>query len=311
MGSGVIYAVIVALWAVVLIPLWLKNHDRSGEARAIERRSDAMGRLFGGRATAVHGDESAEDGEEWHEPTAAEIAAGRRRMVLAVLIGLLVGSVVLVALDVLPMWFVVLPAVLLGGFVLVARQQVQQAARDERRHQERLTRRQAPSAEARPSRYAAVPRSGHAGHGQERRASGQRRSSEEELPEVRRTTRDEMPVAEGWDAVNAPLPTYVSAPRASRVPRVIDLRHTGEWSGEAMVEEARRVREADSFAKDEYRDPRDVVREEMQRALPNDDDAFFDQLAAETRGRGADGRGRAQFFDQDLFGDDSPRAVND
>jgi len=47
---------------------------------------------------------------------------------------------------------------------------------------------------------------------------------------------------ESWDAVPTTLPTYVSAPRASAVPREIDRSHPGEWTGEAMVETARAMR---------------------------------------------------------------------
>ena len=38
------------------------------------------------------------------------------------------------------------------------------------------------------------------------------------------------------------LPTYVTAPRASAVPRGIDRSRPGEWTGEAMVETAQAMR---------------------------------------------------------------------
>ncbi|MHB1213182.1 MAG: hypothetical protein ACYC0W_13145, partial [Candidatus Nanopelagicales bacterium] len=47
---------------------------------------------------------------------------------------------------------------------------------------------------------------------------------------------------ESWDAVPTTLPTYVTAPRASQVPRGIDRSRPGEWTGEAMVETAQSMR---------------------------------------------------------------------
>jgi hypothetical protein len=40
------------------------------------------------------------------------------------------------------------------------------------------------------------------------------------------------------------LPTYVTAPRASQVPRPIDKARPGEWTGSAMVEAAQEMRDA-------------------------------------------------------------------
>jgi hypothetical protein len=42
-----------------------------------------------------------------------------------------------------------------------------------------------------------------------------------------------------WHAVPTTLPTYVTAPRATRIPRVIDLTTPGSWTGSAMVAQAR------------------------------------------------------------------------
>jgi len=288
MGSGAIYAVIVALWALVLIPLWLRNHDRSGEVRTIDRNRAALSTLYnesGHRASPSGSASGASvDSGYWHEPTPAEIAAGRRRVVMAVLIGLFVGALALVLLGILPLWFLLLPTVLVFGFSLLGRQQARVAEREARRRASRaeasapMPEVRQPQVRTRSARYADVPA-----------------RSTTELPEVRRASYESG--ANDWDAVNAPLPTYVSAPKASRVPRVIDLRHTGDWGGEAMVEQAQRMRST-------ARDDADYVVEEMRQALPGDDDAFFDQLAQQTRQRrvsASDG-----FFDQE-----APRAVND
>jgi hypothetical protein len=40
--SAVIYAAIVVLWAVVLVPMWLRRHDTTTESRSVDRFSTAM-----------------------------------------------------------------------------------------------------------------------------------------------------------------------------------------------------------------------------------------------------------------------------
>ena len=74
-----------------------------------------------------------------------------------------------------------------------------------------------------------------------------------------------------------PLPTYVTAPPASRIPRVIDLTTPGTWTGAAMVEQVRRDRTAAidgaSFA-DLYVDD-DIA---VDTTLPPAGGEFFDQM---------------------------------
>ena len=65
--TGLIYVAIVALWAAVLIPMWLRRHD-DDQARRIERHRVAMGTLA----------RIADDGE-----VAQGAAARRRRVIVA------------------------------------------------------------------------------------------------------------------------------------------------------------------------------------------------------------------------------------
>ena len=41
-ASGLIYAAIALMWAAVLIPMWLRNHDTAAENRSAERFGQAM-----------------------------------------------------------------------------------------------------------------------------------------------------------------------------------------------------------------------------------------------------------------------------
>jgi hypothetical protein len=47
---------------------------------------------------------------------------------------------------------------------------------------------------------------------------------------------------QSWEAVPTTLPTYVTAPRATSMPRALDRSVEGEWTGSAMVETARAMR---------------------------------------------------------------------
>jgi hypothetical protein len=65
--TGLVYVAIVALWAAVLIPMWLRRHD-DDQARRVERHRVAMGTLA-----------RMSDSED----SAHGAAASRRRFVLA------------------------------------------------------------------------------------------------------------------------------------------------------------------------------------------------------------------------------------
>src|SRR3954470_76352 len=52
--SAVIYAAIVVMWAVVLVPMWLRRRDAANESRSAERFSTAM-RTLSRRSHATPG----------------------------------------------------------------------------------------------------------------------------------------------------------------------------------------------------------------------------------------------------------------
>ena len=99
--TGLLYVAIVALWAAVLIPMWLRRHD-DDQARRIERHRVAMGTLarFGASGTS----------------TSSQIAARRRRTILVTLGALSLLSAGMWILGVTSGWWVVAALTLLGGF---------------------------------------------------------------------------------------------------------------------------------------------------------------------------------------------------
>jgi hypothetical protein len=238
----------IGMWAIVLVPMWLRRHDRSQESKSADRFARAMGTLrrgdagaaarqrevlMPGRPTSVRRAEVTVTGPLEAQTPAAQ-AAARRRRVLAVLAGLLVVWTVVVVLHRVPTWTLAVPALVVVGFLVVARRQVSLAADIRRRQERRAT--LAEAARAAEARSGAVD--GHARRGGRSVETSAR--VEREAP-----TRSEVPVEHvmvdkrSWNAVPTTLPTYVTAPRATSVPRVIDLTTPGSWSGAAMMEQAR------------------------------------------------------------------------
>ena len=251
--TGLIYVVIIALWAAVLIPIWLRRHDHISEVRSTARFSSAMSRLGtpGQVRYAADGLLTEQDltdtqmldrrparpphGEarmsrptvtrpvegldpDYERELARQAAATRRAVVLGTLTALLLISLVLAIVGVLPRWAPALAAVPVVAFVVAAALTASSrtpAAR--RRPSERPARRDTPVEVASPQSPAV---------------------DVDDDWETWNAWDDD----DSWEPVPTTLPTYVSAPRASAVPRGIDRAHDGEWNGEAMVETAQSMR---------------------------------------------------------------------
>jgi len=213
--TGLIYVVIIALWAAVLIPMWLRRHDQISEVRSTLRFSSAMRTL--GRNTRV-------PGGAMSATTTAREASRRRVTVLAILSSVFLVALGLAMLGSMSMGVVIVAAIPLIGYA------VAMAATASQRRQVPAARRARPM----PEPVAAAPRAA-------RPARPRGMTLQDELEEFAQW--DPWEEEDGsWQAVPTTLPTYVSAPRASQVPREIDRASGGEWSGEAMVSAARRMR---------------------------------------------------------------------
>ena len=46
MGSGAIYALIIGLWILVLLPIWARRNDELNPGKQVDRFSRAMASLF-------------------------------------------------------------------------------------------------------------------------------------------------------------------------------------------------------------------------------------------------------------------------
>jgi hypothetical protein len=232
--TGVIYVVIIGLWAAVLIPIWLKRQDQVSEVRSTARFSSAM-RSLGDRADQADSKSGRQvsHNREFTSPRdrARAQAAKRRSMVLAALTSLTAIALIGTVLGFIPAFVAITAGVLLSAFLITTM----------------LTASKRDQAPARSTR------------------STQRAYREfHEVKEVRESRRDQRPLtraelqkaeldefanwdpweeeAPGWDAVPQTLPSYVTSPRATAIPRNIE--RNGDWSGEAMVNMVQQVREA-------------------------------------------------------------------
>jgi hypothetical protein len=261
--SGLIYAAIVACWASVLVPRWIRRNEEVERAReedaargvrVLERRQararhgsghftlpastvpsvpdppvvrsnatpDASGYVpYADDVEPEDGrDLTADDEADLHELYLASfaVAARRRRRVLTLLV-LALGVVALgTSAGRLPTASIAVPAVLLSGFLLLARRAAVVQARRLERIRRAVARRRA-QANAQPeAQVESVP--------VEVISSSGKRIAVLDLPEPA-----EPPDPNAWEPVPVPLPTYLTKAKAETpAVRRIDLSSPGAWT---------------------------------------------------------------------------------
>lgn len=237
MLTGLLYAAVVAMWAVVLIPRWLGASDRYRETRSVQRfrhslrsvrprrshrshdvsvvEGKRVGRVDTSPADSAIDDHlnlgidpfagSREDAHRQHAKAAqtrreaVSASARRRRRITSGLVAATVVTTLLMLVGMMSPVLPVLSALALGGFVYLVRTQV--ANRD---------------AAARAAAQASRPATA-------------RSATQEATNAV-------------WEPVHAPEPSYLRAPRATSFPREIDSTVNGEWTSERMLEQAAALR---------------------------------------------------------------------
>jgi hypothetical protein len=255
--TGLIYVAIIALWAAVLIPIWLKRHDQISEVRSTARFSSAMKSLGKKESLAYREHQLGENhmSQSRHRTHASVVATKRRTMVMASLTALLFLSLVGTFTGFVPMAVTVVIAVLLGSFLIASALTASQRSRGA--VSPRVSRREVfvseefdadgVDIEEFDAEMVEVPA---------RRMSARERAERQktELDEFAQWDPWEDDNSDGaWDAVPQTLPSYVGSPRATAVPRNIE--RNGDWSGEAMVQAARGMRRPAMRSEDLVRNP--------------------------------------------------------
>ena len=132
LSSAILYLAIVAIWAIVLVPRWLRPPQASGTlesnlsepvaASPLEDLAEAEEDGGGGEARPDAGVPAADGGQA--RPLAAERRArmmqARRRMLVTLTV-LTVGAAGIAVAHLAAPWVVIPPAVMLAGFVLLLR----------------------------------------------------------------------------------------------------------------------------------------------------------------------------------------------
>ncbi|HTY73420.1 MAG TPA: hypothetical protein VMI11_13510 [Actinomycetes bacterium] len=250
-----LYAVIIALWACVLLPMWLWRHDRIvEERRSVDRFANAMHHLSNRRAgdrrevvmPARHDEPVTVDGRPLTVAAARSRLAARRRRTMAVLAGLLFVIAGASLMGFAPVWAVAVPALLMLGFLVHLRRQVsQQRAVDRRRRQHATTQARRVARPAAPREYEVetvlpvtrpvAARTLDPAHGE---ASATTAGVGAEPAVAAADGFYDAQADDGtWEPVPVPLPTYVLAPKAPRSVRVIDLTAPGAWTSGHLDED--------------------------------------------------------------------------
>ena len=237
-GSGVIYAVLVVMWAAYFIPRWLRRHEELSEARSVERFDKAMRILSRREPTpdrryvvmpprpaaaqaparrVERARPAAQIPQQRTRPglrTSSPVTVRRRRVLAAVLL-VLVLSAALAPLLPLGWWSPLLSVVAVVGWLVHCRLQARtrtvvsrtrQAAR--KRSRSRLMRFDALERLMAVRRELAAERAAEELRWEESEAA----FAEARAAEAAARRAEE----EGWTPVPVPLPTYVTKPVAPR-----------------------------------------------------------------------------------------------
>jgi hypothetical protein len=249
-GSGLIYAAIIVMWALYFIPRWLRRHEELSESRSVEKFDHAM-RILSRRdptpdqryivmppkpepapvaapTVAVRSAQEplARTSSRDRRPSQGRSSmAIRRRRVLAALVLLTLVLAAVTPFAPLPWWAPVLAA--LATLVDLAHLRLQERRRRELTRTRHAVRKRVRS---RLHRVNSAERLAEA-----RKLLGERRAAAEAERvgaewAAHETARRAADGADGWQPTPVPLPTYVTKPVAPRVGRPIDLTHPGAWT---------------------------------------------------------------------------------
>ena len=156
MSSAILYLAIVAIWAIVLVPRWLRPPQTSGTLESNLAQPVAASPL----EDMAEADEDADGGEDLPaRPAAAgrreRILQARRRMLVTLTV-LTAGAVGIAVTRLAASWVVIPPAVMLAGFVLLLRE----AARTDAERTRAAAQRHARGAGAAPADGPGQPQAG-------------------------------------------------------------------------------------------------------------------------------------------------------
>ncbi|HCL70244.1 MAG TPA: hypothetical protein DIC65_04305 [Actinobacteria bacterium] len=286
--TGFIYAVIVALWAAVLIPIWLKRHDHISEVRSSARFSSAMHSL--GEQATREGRSGRTPSRTRHSSLAEEKRSKRRVVVTGALSIALAAALGLAILGPVPRWAPIILAFLVLAYVVFA---ARTSSRRSATADDSVEYRVDEYDHALDEDYRTIVYADRVADVAYPRSRGVRPTSKRARDAQMAAAMDDYlswdpwegeQKEEEWSAVPTTLPTYVNAPRATRVRRPIE--RDRDWSGEAMVEAARTMRRP-RITVDDLEDDRYELRPSPNEMASSEDTAELPSLGYEETRRAA------------------------
>lgn len=157
MSSAILYLAIIAIWACVLVPRWLRRDGAHGAVNTDTNADpDADARAH---TAAPASDEPTAPAEVFADASTADTASpgaqeSRRRMLtarrrlLSALAALEVAAITLTVIGMTPLWVVIPPTIMLGGYLLLLREAARADAESAQREAEAAAARTARAARA-------------------------------------------------------------------------------------------------------------------------------------------------------------------
>ena len=291
MGTGLIVAFVVTVWAAYFVPLALRRYDEAHAQSALELLSPlsrVIRRSKGDDDVPEPVDEvdeapparrPARTGKSGLTRASARLAARRRRRVLLVLLGVTAIVSPLAGLAYIPMWSIAIPLSLLAAWLVACRIQVRSqygysevaplrlpkipAAVKIKRPQKRATAKTAKAAKPKRSRSSAVEAEDTVIVATDIDDLEPQRRHVMENAELEADALDEqlviaVPSAAShgemvWDPLPVTLPTYVTKPRAGRTVRTIDFDAPGAWTSGHVEGEETELPASEEAASDDQR----------------------------------------------------------
>ncbi|MCX6403527.1 MAG: hypothetical protein NT032_06415 [Actinobacteria bacterium] len=238
MGSGVVLAVIVGIWAIFLLPVLLRKHDATGKLQDVDKFREAMGQL--GSTLNIPQQpknpkiEVKREIRAGHPDPQISLQVRKRRKVFLAITTSIPIFIFGIVFGYLSIFFAVVPVAMFVGYLtwvrMTIKPRVAEVIDENAPHQKYVHRRD------RNHRFAALA--------QLRKAAAKRLTEVEAELDTSKTSSWQTArplLGAEFETPKTVLPSFVDSPAATEVPRVLD-RESGGWNADAMIQAAARQR---------------------------------------------------------------------
>ena len=248
MGTGLIVAFVVAIWAAYFVPLVLRRYDEASTSSSLEDLSP-LSRTINRPIAKSEKADAPEPTPAVDEPTseprpdpapspnpqetrsAARRAARRRRRTLLTLLAATAIAGGVVAFRLVPVWYIAIPVGLVFAWLVACRVQV--------RHERGISSKRVKKSVKAASVPSVDDEATVIVSGQVEDVNPGRQHVMESTPLESNALDEQLVIAAPsiattgelvWDPLPVTVPTYVTKPRAGRTVRTIDFAQPGAWT---------------------------------------------------------------------------------